>query len=91
MCGVGGGGRDEALTRLMDEDDVEHGNAIAVLIKTRMVVWVVTQCFVTALKHLLAFMGISLRPFLIHSRLRLRQVALGMVLQPKRLYLLATK
>ncbi len=40
-------GRDEALTRLMEEDDVEHGNAIAVFIKTRMVVRVVTQCFIT--------------------------------------------
>ena len=35
MCGVGGG---EALTRLMEEDNVGHGNAIAVFIKTRMVV-----------------------------------------------------
>ena len=42
---------------------MEHGNSIAVLIKTRMVVRVVTQCFITAIKHLLEFHGISLRHF----------------------------
>ena len=49
LCAMaaGVGCRDEALTRLTEEDGVGHGNAIASLIETRMVLRAATQCFIT--------------------------------------------